>query len=204
MLTAAVRVPVPAGENVTLMAQFAPAATLLPQLLLSPNSEALVPVRLILVMLSTALPVLLKVTDWDELVVPIFCAENVRLPDERLQQTGLGAGGPVVPPPPPHAIQRLAIRNVLAAIMKAGRQRRDDTATNSRERISNAIASLMRPAGKRKPGGVPSGIAKGARAGADVVIVRVLVAAETPLGATEAGEKVQVAPVGQTTRHRRD
>jgi hypothetical protein len=32
---------------------------------------------------------------------------------------------------------------------------------------------------------------------APVVMVRVLVAAATPLGATEVGENVQVAPVGQ-------
>ncbi len=56
--TAAVRIPEAAGVNVTLIVQLAPAATDVPQVLLSAKSPPLVPVMAILVMLKDALPVL--------------------------------------------------------------------------------------------------------------------------------------------------
>ena len=61
MLTEAVRLPLAAGLNVTLIVQLAPAATELPQVLVCAKSLALVPVRARLVMLKAALPVLPKV-----------------------------------------------------------------------------------------------------------------------------------------------
>jgi hypothetical protein len=66
MLTAPVRVPVAVGVKVTLMVQEAPAATELPQVLVSAKS----PLAEMLVILNAPLPVLVSVTDWAELVVP--------------------------------------------------------------------------------------------------------------------------------------
>src|SRR5208337_5382639 len=61
MLTAAVRVPVAVGVNVTLIVQLPPPATELPQVLVWAKSPALVPVIATLVILKAALPVLLRV-----------------------------------------------------------------------------------------------------------------------------------------------
>ena len=61
MLTEAVRLPLAAGVNVTLIVQLLPAATELPQVLVCAKSLALVPVSARLVMLKAALPVLLRV-----------------------------------------------------------------------------------------------------------------------------------------------
>jgi hypothetical protein len=60
-LTLAVNDPLATGVKVTLMAQLAPAATLVPQLLLCAKSLGFVPASAMLVTLSAALPVLLKV-----------------------------------------------------------------------------------------------------------------------------------------------
>lgn len=66
MLTAPFRTPEAVGAKVTLNVQLAPTATLLPQLLVSAKS----PVTETLVIVSAAAPVLLKVIDFAELVVP--------------------------------------------------------------------------------------------------------------------------------------
>src|SRR5579863_8198268 len=60
--TLAVRVPELAGLKVTLMVQLAPAATEVPQVLVSEKSELLVPVMLIDVMLTALFPSLVRVT----------------------------------------------------------------------------------------------------------------------------------------------
>jgi hypothetical protein len=60
-MTVAMRVPAAAGLKVTLIAQFAPAATLEPQVLVWVKSLALVPDSAMLVMLKVALPEFLKV-----------------------------------------------------------------------------------------------------------------------------------------------
>ncbi len=65
-----VRVPVAAGENVTLMPQFAPAATELPQVFVSAKSPAFVPVIAMIVMFSVALPSLVSVSLSGELITP--------------------------------------------------------------------------------------------------------------------------------------
>jgi hypothetical protein len=62
MLTEAVRLPLAEGVNVTLIVQFPPAATELPQLLVCEKSPAFVPVIATLVMLNTVLPPLVRVT----------------------------------------------------------------------------------------------------------------------------------------------
>jgi hypothetical protein len=62
MLIEAVRLPLAVGVNLTLIVQFPPAATELPQLLLWAKSPAFVPVIARLVMLNVALPLLVRVT----------------------------------------------------------------------------------------------------------------------------------------------
>ena len=56
------RVPVAVGAKVTLIVQFAPAATLLPQLFVCPKSPLLVPVMVMLVMLNAVPWELVSVT----------------------------------------------------------------------------------------------------------------------------------------------
>ena len=68
MVSVPVSVPVAVGEKVTLIVQEPLAATLPPQLLVSPKLALVA----MLVMVSAALPVLLRVTGCDALVVPTF------------------------------------------------------------------------------------------------------------------------------------
>ncbi len=75
-----VRFPPAAGVNVMLMVQLAPAATLLPQVLVWPKS----PLAAMLLMLSTPFPVLLRVTLCAALVAPVSCAANGSVAVERL------------------------------------------------------------------------------------------------------------------------
>ena len=91
MLSVPVSGPVAAGEKVTLIVQEPPAATLPPQLLVSPKLALMAR----LVMVSGALPVLLRVTGCDPLVVPAFWLPNVRLGGET-PATGVAAA-PVKP-----------------------------------------------------------------------------------------------------------
>jgi hypothetical protein len=69
----AVRVPDADGVNVTLIVQLAPAATLLPQLLVWAKSPEFVPLTPMLEMLKVAFPVLETVTVCGALVVPVVC-----------------------------------------------------------------------------------------------------------------------------------
>ena len=69
MSTVAVRVPVAAGVNVTLIVQLPPAATELPQVLVLLKSLAFAPVTEMLVMLRLAFPVFVRTTAWAALVV---------------------------------------------------------------------------------------------------------------------------------------
>jgi len=70
MVREAVRAPVAEGVKVTFIVQLAPPATELPQVVVCAKLLALVPVTARLVIVKTALPVLLSVTDCSELVVP--------------------------------------------------------------------------------------------------------------------------------------
>jgi hypothetical protein len=70
MVTAAVRFPVAVGVNVTVIVQLAPAAILLPQVLVSAKSPAFVPVMLIAVKFNWAVSIFVKVTVFGGLVVP--------------------------------------------------------------------------------------------------------------------------------------
>jgi hypothetical protein len=71
MLTAAVRVPLAVGLNVTLTLQLAPAANELPQVWVCAKFPALVPVIAMLLMVKLVVPVFLRVTVLAALVVPI-------------------------------------------------------------------------------------------------------------------------------------
>ena len=70
MVRSADRFPGDSGVNLTLNLQLAPAATLDPQVLVSPKSLGSLPVKSIPVMSSAVLPVLVKVTVIGELVFP--------------------------------------------------------------------------------------------------------------------------------------
>ena len=83
MLTEAVRLPLAAGLNVTLIVQLLPAATELPHVLVWAKSLALLPVRARLVILKVALPVLLRVAICAVLVAPTDWLPKARLVGER-------------------------------------------------------------------------------------------------------------------------
>jgi hypothetical protein len=69
MVMAAVRAAAVAGVKCPWMVQFAPAARLDPQLFANTKEDASVPVTAMLVMASTELPVFVKVTLCERLVV---------------------------------------------------------------------------------------------------------------------------------------
>lgn len=77
--TEALRVPAAEGAKVMLSVQFAPAATLEPQVLVWAKSPAFAPVSEIPATVSTEPPLFVSVMVWAALVEPIPCDENVRL-----------------------------------------------------------------------------------------------------------------------------
>jgi hypothetical protein len=81
------------GLKVTLIVQELPAATELPQLLLSAKLEAFVPEIVTLVMLNAAFPVFFSVTVFAALVVPTVCVPKARLVAERLAARTAAAAG---------------------------------------------------------------------------------------------------------------
>jgi hypothetical protein len=108
MLRVPVRLPDAVGVNVTLMVQFAPAATELPQVLVwakSPLAET--PVRF-----SEALPVFASVTVCAALVVPTVWLVKVSEEAERLT-TGAEAAAPV-----PVRLTDCGLPEVLSAMLK--------------------------------------------------------------------------------------
>jgi hypothetical protein len=79
IVTAAVRTPAAVGVNVTAMAQDALTARLEPQVVVRAKSALLVPVIVLEVSVSAAVPVLVTVTDWLMLDVPTGWLAKVRL-----------------------------------------------------------------------------------------------------------------------------
>ena len=73
------RVPAIAGLKVTEIVQLAPAATLVPHVLVWLKSDGLVPVSPMLVIVRAALPVFETAMVWAALVVPRFWLVNVRV-----------------------------------------------------------------------------------------------------------------------------
>ena len=71
------------GAKCPWMVQFDPGARVEPQLLTKTYDEAFTPVTVMLPMFSVALPVLVRVTDCDALLVPTFWLPNERLVAER-------------------------------------------------------------------------------------------------------------------------
>jgi hypothetical protein len=92
IVTEAARAPEAVGENVTLIAQFDPAARLVAQLFVCEKSPALVPVIPIELIESVALPLFVSVTVCGLLVVPVFCPVKVKLAKLRL-----APGAPPIP-----------------------------------------------------------------------------------------------------------
>ena len=82
MLISAVRVPVAAGVNFTVKVQLLAAASGAPQWLVRPNSLALAPPTCMESRVKVPVPVFVSVTVCPALVVPTFCAANVRLAGE--------------------------------------------------------------------------------------------------------------------------
>ena len=81
---AAVIAPAAVGAKWPWMAQFAPAAKLVPQPFANTNEEASAPVTAMLLMDRGAVPVLVSVTDCDALLVPNWAEPNERLVAERV------------------------------------------------------------------------------------------------------------------------
>jgi len=101
MLNEAVRLPLAAGAKVTVMAQLPLAATDVAHVLVWAKSPALVPITVMPAILNAALPVLVSVTVWVELVVLIVWFPKARLPGAMLAAgTGDVMAAPVLPPPP--------------------------------------------------------------------------------------------------------
>jgi len=80
----AVLLPAAVGWKTTVIVHVALCATDVPQVLVSVKSLEFVPVMLIEVMLSAALPVLDRVIAWLALAVPTVCEANIRLVGARL------------------------------------------------------------------------------------------------------------------------
>ena len=93
MVMAAVMAPAFVGEKWPWMTQFAPAATLVPQLFANPNEEAFVPVTVMLVTVRVPVPVLVSVTDCDALVDP-----TCWVPKDKLLADRDTAGAPLPVP----------------------------------------------------------------------------------------------------------
>ncbi len=94
MLTEAVRLPLAVGSKVTLIVQLPPAATELPQVLVSAKSPALAPVTAMLETLNAALPLLARVAVSVPLAVPTGWFPKERLLAETLAD-GSAAATPV-------------------------------------------------------------------------------------------------------------
>ena len=88
-----VRVPPEVGVKVTAIAQFAPAATLVPQVLVSAKS----PVAAMDVRLKAPVPLLVSVTDCAVLVEPVFCEAKVRLVGASVTAGAVTTGAVPVP-----------------------------------------------------------------------------------------------------------
>lgn len=119
MLRLPLRVPVAVGVKNTLTVQFAPAATLVPQLFVCVKS----PLAVILEIVSAPLPLLVKVTVCAALVVPMDWLPNVtvvELTEMPAVKTGTSA---VLPPPPQDTdIMTIAMQAVarITAVPRSG------------------------------------------------------------------------------------
>jgi hypothetical protein len=83
IVTAAESAPVVVGAKWPWMEQFAPAARLVPQLFPKTKEDAFVPVTVMLLKVSVALPVFVNVTDCEALDEPTVSVPNDKLVAER-------------------------------------------------------------------------------------------------------------------------
>jgi hypothetical protein len=114
MVSVPVRAPVAMGANVTVITHVdAPAITLVQPELVWEKS----PLMVIPEMVSVALPLLVTVTNWPELVVPVAWLEKVRVLAERVT-AGLVVVVVVLLEPPPQPIR------TINPIMTAAKQLR--------------------------------------------------------------------------------
>ena len=106
------RPPEAEGVKVTLMVQFAPAATEPPQfvagIVVKAKSAALVPLLAMLVMVSRLSPPLCRVMDWPALVVPM-----VWLLKERLAGVNVAVGPTAIPLPDSESVAGLRLEVML-------------------------------------------------------------------------------------------
>ena len=93
MESVAEKLPAEAGVKVTEIAQLAPAARELPQVLVWAKSEASVPPSVTALIVNDALPVFLSVTDWAAAVVPVSVVKLSELGVS--ETTGASAATPV-------------------------------------------------------------------------------------------------------------
>ena len=84
MVMLPLREPPAIGAKVTLIVQLAAAATLVLHVLVCAKSAGFVPPTVILVIVSGALPVFVKVTRWAALLVPTFWVLKLRLVGDRV------------------------------------------------------------------------------------------------------------------------
>ena len=110
----AVRAPEAVGVKVTLIAQFVPAAKLVPQLFVCEKSPALVPAIPIAPIDSVALPLFVSVSVCGLLVVPVFCTEKVKLATLKL-----APGAPPIPVSPTVCGLLLALSVIVTEAVRA-------------------------------------------------------------------------------------
>jgi len=99
-VTLAVRLPVAVGLKVTVMPQLAPAAKVLPQVLVWAKSPGLAPPMAMLVMFKVVLARLVMVAVCGALVVPMDCEAKVKLAGANLTAVPLPLRAAVCVPPP--------------------------------------------------------------------------------------------------------
>jgi hypothetical protein len=143
----AASVPVEFGSNVTVMVQDAPAASVLPQVLVLAKDALLAPVRLRPVIVSGALPVLVSVAFCAVLVVPL-CTE----PKFSVAGVSVAAGAAAVVPAPvrvlvcgePLALSetlRIAVAEPVAVGAKVTERVHEEFAARDAPQVFDAMAN---------------------------------------------------------------
>ena len=194
MLMEAFLVPVAVVVNVTLIGQFAPAATLVPQVLVWAKSAGFAPPRAMPEMLSAALPLLVRVTVCAALVESMFWELKVRLEADKLTAGSEGGGGD--DPAPPQAAQVTINNSVVPGATHAVR-RRDAARRGDRPSTKSQTASQGRRGSRRSSGTCVSGWERGAKEVLAVVVtVTVAFTGPEPVDEMEVGDGVHVAPAG--------
>ena len=137
------RTPVADGENVTLTAQFRPAPKLAPQVFAEMlKSAAFAPVRVILVMVNEAVPLLVSVT-----VCALVVAPTTMFPKERLPGFRVTAGTGGVTPVP----ESVALSGLLDALV---RKVKDAVLAPSAVGVKVTLTMQLLPAARLAPHGL--------------------------------------------------